>query len=115
MEFKNFVLLYTILSFIMLFPISIHGQNLSNHLMKKPVVNVGNNKLRNLVEDNYILITYIEDVDYSSRSFKSYNHRCRGAISNITYNGNSYDDFNGKIKANESVELHFSQPTGSLE
>ena len=115
MEFKNFVLLYTILSLFMLFPISIDGQNLSNHLMKKPGVNVGNNKLRKLVEDNYILITYIQDVDYSSTSFKSYNRKCREAISSITYNGNSYDNFKGKIKANESVELHFSQPTGCLD
>jgi hypothetical protein len=58
MEFGNFLIIYSILSLFLVFPINILGENLSNHLRKESWEDFGYNIQRKLENDNYIIIKY---------------------------------------------------------
>ena len=124
MEFGNFLIIYSILSLFLVFPINILGENLSNHLRKESGEDFGYNIQRKLENDNYIIIKYKEDVDYSRKSFKTqYKDDDEDdtidtryiSISKIIYNETAYDDINITVEANTPLEIHFSGAINSLE
>ena len=71
MEFGYFLIIYSILSLFLVFPINILGENLSNHLRKESGEDFGYNIQRKLENDNYIIIKYNQKADYTKQRFKS--------------------------------------------
>ena len=63
MEFGNFLIIYSILSLFLVFPINILGENLSNHLRKESWEDFGYNIQRKLENDNYITIKHNQKAD----------------------------------------------------
>ena len=124
MEFGNFLIIYSILSLFLVFPINILGENLSNHLRKESGEDFGYNIQRKLENDNYIIIKYNQEAYYSEQSFKT---QCGDddeddtidtryiSISKIIYNETAYDDINITVEANTPLEIHFSGAINSLE
>ena len=119
MEFGNFLIIYSILSLFLVFPINILGENLSNHLRKESWEDFGYNIQRKLENDNYITIKHNQKADYSKQSFMTLNENNyedirQESISKIIYNGTKYEDINFTIEADTPLEIHFSQAIGRL-
>ena len=121
MEFGNFLIIYSILSLFLVFPINILGENLSNHLRKESWEDFGYNIQRKLENDNYIIIKHNQKADYSKQSFKTKNENFQAdnnirqqSISNIIYNETDYGDINFQIEADTPLEIHFSRAINSL-
>ena len=123
MEFGNFLIIYSILSLFLVFPINILGENLSNHLRKESWEDFGYNIQRKLENDNYIIIKYNQDADYSRQSFKTqYDEKSKrrmitrsNSISKMIYKEQNYSDINFRIEADTPFEIHFSGAINSLE
>ena len=119
MEFGNFLIIYSILSLFLVFPINVLGENLSNHLRKESGEDFGYNIQRKLENDNYIIIKYNQEADYSEQSFMTLNQNNyedirQQSISKIIYKGQSYGDINFKVEADTPLEIHFSGAIGRL-
>ena len=122
MEFGNFLIIYSILSLFLVFPINILGENLSNHLRKESGEDFGYNIQRKLENDNYIIIKYNQDADYGEQNFKlqyfeEYKDKIYtrdSSISKIIYKGQSYKDINFTVESNTPLEIHFSYAINSL-
>ena len=118
MKFRIFLLIYSILSLLLVFPNNALGENLSKDLGGTLEYNIK----RKLEEENYILIIYKENADYTSQNFSilydsihDMKFNFRKTISKIVYNNNSYEDINFIIEKNKIVELHFSAAVESLQ
>ena len=119
MEFGNFLIIYSILSLFLVFPINILGENLSNHLRKESWEDFGYNIQRKLENDNYITIKHNQKADYSKQSFMTKNENNdenirQQSISKIIYNGTKYEDINFTIEADTPLEIHFSHAIDRL-
>ena len=120
MEFGNFLIIYSILSLFLVFPINILGENLSNHLRKESWEDFGYNIQRKLENDNYIIIKYNQDANYTEQSFMTQNQNYhsdnirQNSISRIIYKGQRSIDINFPIEADTPLEIHFSHAIDRL-
>ena len=122
MEFRNFLLFYSILSLFLVFPINILGESISNHLRKETGGNSGNNIQRKLEEqdNNYIVIKYDERVCYretpKQKTFKhlmdnlGVEYDYRKAISKIYYEHVFLEDYEMYISPGRPFYIYFSEP-----
>ena len=122
MRFGDFLLMYSVLSLFRVFPVGVLAENLSNNLRKKPGKNFGYNIQRKLQTDNYMIIKYNQDADYSKQSFKTqYNKENKedygtraDYISEIIYNEKSNEDIDFTIEADKLLEINFSEAIDDL-
>ena len=123
MEFGNFLIIYSILSLFLVFPINILGENLSNHLRKESWEDFGYNIQRKLQNDNYIIIKYNQNADYSGKSFMTqYSEENQediyirhNSIIRMVYKEVFYNDIDFIIEADTPLEIYFSDAIGSLQ
>ena len=122
MEFRSFLLFYSILSLFLVFPINILGESISNHLRKETGGNSGNNIQRKLEEqdNNYIVIKYDEKVCYretpQQKTFKhlmdnrGVEYDYRKAISKIYYEHAFFEDYDMYNSPGRPFYIYFSEP-----
>ena len=106
MKFKNLVLFY-FLVILLISPIYILGEQISNF---KEIEPGGNYQKRKLADSNYIIVKY-----YAKTEYTSFNSKYRNGISYIINEDKIYnltDSFT--IEENNSIEIHFSSPVTTL-
>ena len=101
-----------IILLLMSFLGAINGQNeskINNPNFEKTLLN---NRKRKLQEDNYIIVIYNEDVEYSS----GFQNSERTSINYISYNGMDYTPtLPLSIIANQEIKIYIYKETTSLE
>ena len=101
-----------IILLLMSFLGAINGQNeskINNPNFEKTLLN---NRKRKLQEDNYIIVIYNEDVEYSS----GFQNSERTSINYISYNGMDYTPtLPLSIIANQEIKIYMNEDTTSLE
>ena len=109
-KLSNMKITYIIL-LLMSFLGAINGQNeskINNPNFEKTLLN---NRKRKLQEDNYIIVIYNEDVEYSS----GFQNSKRTSINYISYNGIDYTPTSPlSIIANQEIKIYMDQETTNL-
>ena len=107
---SNMKIIYTIL-FLMNFLGIINCQNESKRNNANFEKILPDNRKRKLQSDNYISITYIENVEYADGFSNNY----RGNIVKIVYNDNEYGNTQSlSISADQEVKIYISEESTGL-
>ena len=116
MKFGNYLLRYSILSLLLVFPVNILGENISKDLKKEPGGKFGYNIQRKLENENYISLKFGKEINgYITKSFKSCLWRDYPQVYyKFIYDNTEYDDINFKIDANKIIKISFSETALSL-
>ena len=106
---SNMKIIYIIL-LLMNFLGAINGQNESESNNANFEKTLLNNRKRKLQEENYIIVIYNEDVQYSSGFKNSYR-----SIDKIIYNDDVYGKYDSlSISANQEIKIYISEGTTIL-
>ena len=110
MNFRNLALIYLLLIYF-ISPIDLLGEKVLKYQEIDPGGKFGKNGKRKLGDENYIIVEYFRETQYTK-----FTNDNRNGISYIIYMDkiiNSTDSFT--IQANNLIEIHFSSPITSLE